>query len=511
MPLDDIPRAGPENIEAEQSLLGAILINNAAYHRVQEFLAAEHFAKLVHARIYAAVGSLVQQGTVANPITLKNLFEKDASLSNLGGWQYLVRLAESAVTVINAPHYAESIVKAARLRFVIESCQATIDRALAADLQVSADDIIAEHREQLAIISGGSIDTLKPFNPTELDGAQIPDRPWLVPGWIPMARVTGLYGAGGEGKTLLGQMLATSCAIGEQWIGLPVLKCRSLLCFCEDDRDEMQRRQDEINRAYRCGFSDLDGMRWLPRLGDENALMEFPDGRPRPTPLFRQLLRTAREQRAKLIIVDTLADVFLGNENDRAQARAFAQQALGLLARETQGAVVALAHPSLNGINSGSGQSGSTAWVGTFRSQLHLTTPKPEDKTEPPDPDLRVLARKKSNAARRDDEIRLRWEDGAFVSLSTPASDDFEAYIQRQVCEQRFLELLRATDKVGRRLSDSDRAGNYAPRAFARHPKRGDFKQRDFVTAMESLFAADRIGMAGDGRNRRLIEVRGVS
>jgi len=96
------------------------------------------------------------------------------------------------------------------------------------------------------------------------------------------------------------------------------------------------------------------------------------DGQPRHTALFHQLLEVAKAHGAQLIIIDTLADVFSGNENDRAQARAFAQQALGLLARETRGAVMALAHPSRNGMNSGSGESGSTAWIGTFRSQLYL-------------------------------------------------------------------------------------------------------------------------------------------
>jgi RecA-family ATPase len=73
------------------------------------------------------------------------------------------------------------------------------------------------------------------------------------------------------------------------------------------------------------------------------------DGQPRHTALFHQLLEVAKAHGAQLIIIDTLADVFSGNENDRAQARAFAQQALGLLARETRGAVMALAHPSRNG------------------------------------------------------------------------------------------------------------------------------------------------------------------
>src|SRR5271166_929907 len=88
---------------------------------------------------------------------------------------------------------------------------------------------------------------LWPFDPTSLEGLPVPQRQWLVAEWVPMARVTSLYGAGGEGKTLLGQMLATACALGKSWLGLRVRQCRSLLLYCEDDLDEMHRRQKDIN------------------------------------------------------------------------------------------------------------------------------------------------------------------------------------------------------------------------------------------------------------------------
>src|SRR5262249_34125156 len=204
-----------------------------------------------------------------------------------------------------------------------------------------------------------------------------------------------------------------------------------------------------------------DAVRWSPRLGDENALMMFHGGQPSYTSLFHLLRSAAKQHRAKLIIIDTLADVFAGNENDRAQARAFAQQALGLLARETQGAVIVLAHPSKSGMNSGSGESGSTAWIGTFRSQLYLSTPKPENKKEPLDPNLRTLTRRKSNAARRDDEIRLRWEDGVFVASELGG---LFGLMERQPCERVFLQLLDRTAEANQPVSSNSRAGNYAPR-----------------------------------------------
>jgi RecA-family ATPase len=331
------------------------------------------------------------------------------------------------------------------------------------------------------------------IDPSTLEGGPaVPARRWLVPDWVPMDRVTALYGGGGEGKTRLAQMLATASAIdGGQWIGLSVRRCNSLLLFCEDDQDEMHRRQDEINNYFSCSYADLSPMRWLPRLGHDNALMAF-EGRPLCTDFFGEVIAAAKAHDAELVIVDTLADVFPGNENDRGQARAFAQQALGYLAREIKGAVIALAHPSRAGINSGSGESGSTAWIGTFRSQLYLSTPKAEDGASE-DPDVRLLTRKKSNSARRDDTIELRWRDGVFVPKTMPTG--IIASIERRTCERVFLDLLDRVAAEGRHVSESPYGTNYAPKLFAARPDREGFRKADFERAMQALFASKQIAI----------------
>src|ERR1700730_14343725 len=106
--LDRLPQP-PANIEAEHALLGAILVNNTAHSRVAEFLMPEHFGNAVHGRIYAAIGKLIERGQIANPVTLKNLFDQDGALAEIGGAQYLTRLAEAAVTIINAEDYGRRI------------------------------------------------------------------------------------------------------------------------------------------------------------------------------------------------------------------------------------------------------------------------------------------------------------------------------------------------------------------------------------------------------------------
>jgi replicative DNA helicase len=134
----------PSNTEAEQALLGAILVNNVAYGRVAEFLAPEHFSDAVHGRIYAAVAKLIERGQMANPVTLKNLFDQDGALAEIGGAQYLARLAEAAVTIINAEHYGRTIHDLHLRRELITIGQDVVTDAFRHDL----DDLAVEQIER---------------------------------------------------------------------------------------------------------------------------------------------------------------------------------------------------------------------------------------------------------------------------------------------------------------------------------------------------------------------------
>ena len=80
-PEPELTRLPPANTEAEQALLGAIFRNNLAHSRVADFLQPEHFSFAVHGRIYMAICKLIDRGQIANPVTLKNLFDQDASLA----------------------------------------------------------------------------------------------------------------------------------------------------------------------------------------------------------------------------------------------------------------------------------------------------------------------------------------------------------------------------------------------------------------------------------------------
>src|SRR6202046_2549874 len=112
-------RTPPHNLEAEQALLGAVLINNDAFDRVSDFLRPEHFSEELHRRIFEITAQLIRAGKVATPIPLKT-FLGEHDLGGVTIPQYLARLAAEATTVINAADYGRTIHDLALRRSLID-------------------------------------------------------------------------------------------------------------------------------------------------------------------------------------------------------------------------------------------------------------------------------------------------------------------------------------------------------------------------------------------------------
>ena len=346
---------------------------------------------------------------------------------------------------------------------------------------------------------------------SEFEGEAIPERRWLVPGWIPQGQVTLLGGDGGVGKSLLAQQLMTALALGRDWLGLPVTPRKVFGLFCEDDEDELHRRQALINVHYDCAFADLEmNMAWISMVGVGAELADFSQYEgPQPSGAYHRLVATANKFGAGLVVVDSLHDVFTGNENIRYQARWFIRL-LQDLAQGIDGAVILTAHPSLSGRSSGSGESGSTAWNNAVRSRLYLHRPEGDvaaDETE------RILTRKKSNYARAGESIILNWRDGVLVA--NPPLVGTLAGMQGRNAERVFLGQLEAMTEEGRHVSENTHSGNYAPRLFAKQPGREGFNKADFCKAMERLFSDGKIRVEEYGREhdkrRRIVAVPTVS
>jgi replicative DNA helicase len=112
-------RTAPHNIEAEQSLLGAILVNNDAFYRVSDFLEPKHYFEPIHQTIYETAGSLIRMGKVATPVTLKTFVPAETDIGGMTVGQYLARLAAEATTIINAQDYGRTIYELALRRDLI--------------------------------------------------------------------------------------------------------------------------------------------------------------------------------------------------------------------------------------------------------------------------------------------------------------------------------------------------------------------------------------------------------
>jgi RecA-family ATPase len=299
--------------------------------------------------------------------------------------------------------------------------------------------------------------------------------------------------------------LGVASELGCDWLGARVARGPFMGLYCEDDRDELHRRFDKVAAHYGSSLAALNDVH-VRSLVDEDAILATPDqyGIVRPTALFDRLLAEAVQIRPRIVTIDTAADVFGGSEINRAHVRQF----IGLLRRlalatGVSTAVILTAHPSLTGLSTGTGLSGSTGWNATVRSRLYFTTPKATG-GEPVDTDERELQLMKSNYGPKGETISLRWKNGVFVPTSTVHWIDRRA--ADNAADDLFLKLLDQFDRQGRNTSHKPSApGSYAPALFAKDPdaKTKGIRKEALAEAMNRLFKANKVHVATYGRPSR--------
>ena len=154
----------PQNLEAEQALIGAILANNKSYEKVSEFLKPQHFADQIHVKIFDVISKLLQRGHVADVITLKNYFEQEGTLQEVGGFQYLVKLADSSSPLTNVEYYAQFIYDKYLRRELINTGYEIVNDAAKEDIDNDAVSQIENAERKLFELSdqgdaqGGFVD-----------------------------------------------------------------------------------------------------------------------------------------------------------------------------------------------------------------------------------------------------------------------------------------------------------------------------------------------------------------
>lgn len=139
----------PHNIEAEQALLGAIFINNDSLDRVSDFLKSEHFFEPLHQKIYAVVSHLIKTGKLVDPVTIKPYIQMEEKIGDITVYQYVVRLAKEAVTIINAEDYGRVIYDLFIRRSLINLGTQIVNTAFDAPVELTPTQQIETVENQL--------------------------------------------------------------------------------------------------------------------------------------------------------------------------------------------------------------------------------------------------------------------------------------------------------------------------------------------------------------------------
>ena len=336
----------------------------------------------------------------------------------------------------------------------------------------------------------------------EFAGKPVPERSWHVEDMVPAGTVTLLNGDGGTGKSQLALQLAVATVARTLWIGRPAKQGGALFVTAEDEMDEVHRRLASILAAQNLGFNDVPGLTLSSLAGMDALLATVRAGNPVviPTGLYASLAALVATLRPTLIVLDTLADLFGGNENNRSEARQFIGILRGL-SINSGATVLLLAHPSLAGMESKTGSSGSTAWNNSVRSRLYLTGTKD-------DVDARTLETMKANYGRIGAKLSLRWYKGVFVEASfAQLEPGYQAFVESGT-DDIFLTILDDLTMQRRHVSHNPGSRNFAPKVFADLPLGKAHGKKKLQEAMERLFASDRIHVAmSDGPPSRQTQI----
>jgi RecA-family ATPase len=378
---------------------------------------------------------------------------------------------------------------------------AQITRSMVGVVFKAGDSRIQELIDEARALIAAETAPIKWLDVTAWDTLKPEPRRWAVQNHIPLRQPTLLSGAGGVGKSILLLQLLCSSVLSRDWIGLLPEAGPVIYLGAEDDEEELHRRIDAIVQHSGERFEGMEDLHVTSYAGMDATLGRANRaGIIEPTPLFERLLEQASDIRPSMIGLDTVSDIFAGNENDRSQVSAFVGM-MRRLAMASDSAVIINTHPSLTGISTGSGLSGSTGWHNRVRSRMYFK-PVTTDDGDEVDPDLRLLEFHKNQYGPLGASILLRWKDGVFVPEPRAGSLD-QALADRRV-DDLFMALLERFTREGRNVS-SNRSPTFAPTNFAAEPEakaiRGSVKA--FDDAMRRLFAAGKIHVVVEGSPSR--------
>lgn len=345
----------PHNLEAEQAVLGAILLDGSLAATLSETLQVADFYNTSHRRIYGAMLALVAAGGAIDNITLTAYLGERGTLTSIGGATYIAELVAQVTGTSNVKHHAALIVRAAVLRRIREQAI-----KVSSEIERGADwegvkgllpDPVALQRSLpgdsavLPVITAADL-----LEVEEADAAV----EWTLYQLIACGALIGLIAKPKVGKTTLIYELAVKIALGLPFLGRATRRCGVLVLALEEHRRDVSRRLRTL------GAENLDNLHLVigPLDADEAT--------------FAQLKRTVEERAIGLIIVDTLNSFWgVRDENNASEVTAAIKPLLNL-ARSTNAAIVAIHHSRKSEGEHGDEIRGSNALFSLFDAALLL-------------------------------------------------------------------------------------------------------------------------------------------
>ncbi len=252
-------RSLPYSAEAEQHMLGALLCDNRLVRLVSGLLSPEHFGNALHARIWTSITMQVGDGALANPVTLKEVFDQDPELKDRGGGQYLMTLAQDGELVDRPEHYARHILELAQRRDIIAAAQDLADAGRSDFLNARAADILARHQARVDEIKRGTVDSDDPESDyvlSKLPSAtwldrDIPDPDFLLGELLSTTSRLFLIAPTGLGKTNFALAIATATSTGTAgFLHWRIPKARRVLYVDGEMSDRLMKKRavDAVRR-----------------------------------------------------------------------------------------------------------------------------------------------------------------------------------------------------------------------------------------------------------------------
>lgn len=335
----------------------------------------------------------------------------------------------------------------------------------------------------------------------------VPELEWTVRNRFPRRQCALFSGEGAAGKSTLALQLCAAHSLERDWLGSMPERGPAVFIDAEDDEVVIHRRLAAVVQHYGVKFKQLiDGGLHLMSLAGKDAVLATVSkgGKVEATALYTLLVQAAADLKPTMICMASSANFFAGNEMDRAQV----QQFIGMmtkLAIVANGTTVLISHPSLSGISSDSGTSGSTQWHNAVRARCFIRGVKADqqdDSGDRPDGNLREIFWKKSNYGPVSESIVLQWKDGLFLPVAGITS--FDAMAQAALADDVFIAVLKRLTRENRWVSVKPGA-NYAPAKFAQEAeaKKANVRKDALTAAMLRLFERNVIWNLAYGKPSR--------